>query len=395
MGWAARARNRVELAPPGSDARLRPMEGLRGLAVMLVFLVHFATAVLPGLTDAAVALVLVATRAAGHAGVDLFFVLSGYLIYRSVLGRPLRWRGYALRRVERIYPAFLATFVLYLLLLPFFGPEGRMPVEPWALGWYLVHNLLLLGGLLPLPVMITVTWSLSYEVFYYLAVPALVGVAGLRSWTSAARCLLFIGMALAGSAWCFLHGGPIRMVMFIAGMLVHEWVDRQQRRVGMLPALAGLLLCIAVAAVMDIDETTGVWGMRPGLWQPVAHAWMLLAGFGAVCAHCLGREKTWLTRAFSATPVRWLGNMSYSYYLTHALGIKAMMLVLAAVGLGAPGGAAGALALLPLAFVASFAVPLPLFLFIERPYSLAPASASAGLTRPRTGTRRAEGVRRP
>lgn len=395
MRWAGCARDLFELAPAGSDTRLRPMEGLRGLAVMLVFLVHYATAVLPGAADTVIATALVAARAAGHTGVDLFFVLSGYLIYRSVLGRPLPWRGYALRRVERIYPAFLATFVLYLLLLPFFGPDGRLPMEPWALGWYLVHNLLLLGGLLPLPVMITVTWSLSYEVFYYLAVPLLVGAARLRTWPSAARCLLFIGMALAWSGWCFLHGGPIRMIMFIAGMLVHEWVDHQKGHVGPSPALAGPLLCLVVAAAMDVDEATGVWGMRAGLWQPVVHAWMLLAGFGAVCAHCLGREVTWLSRAFSATAVRWLGNMSYSYYLAHALGIKMVMLALAMMGIGVPGGGAGALALLPLAFVASFAVPLPLFLFIERPYSLAPASASAGLTQPQTGTRRAEGARRP
>jgi peptidoglycan/LPS O-acetylase OafA/YrhL len=322
---------------------------------------------------------LVAVRAAGHTGVDVFFVLSGYLIYRSVLSRPTHWGSYALRRIARIYPAFLATFALYLLLIPFFDTDGRVPDGPWAQAWYLTHNLLLLGGLWPFPVMINVTWSLSYEIFYYLAIPLLVGACGLRAWASASRCALFIGMALVWSGWCFLHGGPIRMVMFIAGMLVHEFVDRQGRSVGPWPAFAGLLLCLLVAAAMDTGQTTGVWSMRAGLWQPVAHAWMLFLGYGILCAHCLGHRDTWVTRPFCATPIRWLGNMSYSYYLTHALGIKAMMLALSTAGIGTPAGTGAALLLLPAAFAASFAVPLPLFLLVERPYSLAPAGRAARL----------------
>jgi len=395
MPWAARASAIFELSPPGSDTRMRPMEGLRGLAVLLVFLVHYATAILPGLSDPITAAVLVALRAAGHTGVDLFFVLSGYLIYRSVLSRPMRWGSYAWRRVERIYPAFLATFALYLLLLSILDVDGRLPSQPWLLAWYLVHNLLLLGGLLPFPVMITVTWSLSYEVFYYAAVPVLVGAVQLRAWSSMARGLLFLGIASALSYWCFLHGGPIRLIMFITGILLHEAIDRQQCNIGPKTALAGLLLCLLAAAMMNVDETTGVWAMRAGLWQPILHAWMLFAGFGVLCAHCLGRSVTWLTRGFSATPIRWLGNMSYSYYLTHALGIKALMLALATIGVAVPTGAASALALLPLAFAASFVVPLPLFLFIERPYSLAPASASVGLTPLQTTPRRAADARRP
>ena len=73
----------------GKGRQLRSMEGLRGLAVFLVFLVHYVTLAKPWLAPASFS-----TRVAdglhniGNTGVDLFFVLSGYLIYGSLIRKP-------------------------------------------------------------------------------------------------------------------------------------------------------------------------------------------------------------------------------------------------------------------------------------------------------------------
>src|SRR5579872_6063211 len=109
----------------GSD-RFASMEGLRGLAILLVFCAHYYdiiwrdlhahSATLSTLGDALIG--------AGGTGVDLFFVLSGFLIYGAVLKSTFNFRKFLARRARRIYPAFLAVFALYLAISPFLHTVG-------------------------------------------------------------------------------------------------------------------------------------------------------------------------------------------------------------------------------------------------------------------------------
>src|SRR5690242_10271963 len=101
----------------GGPSRVVPMEGLRGLAVLLVFFVHlhalfggYANGV-PGVFWASEFLGYV-----GNSGVDLFFLLSGYFIYGALIRRPIPYGQFMQRRVERLYPTFLTVFGVYLVL---------------------------------------------------------------------------------------------------------------------------------------------------------------------------------------------------------------------------------------------------------------------------------------
>src|ERR1041385_7793178 len=111
----------------GDAGRLTPMEGLRGLAVLLVFFVHFH-ALFGGYAEN----ILILRTAShflgvvGNAGVDLFFVLSGYLIYGALLRNRTSIVKFLWRRVERIYPTFLAVFVLYLGLSALFPDASKL-----------------------------------------------------------------------------------------------------------------------------------------------------------------------------------------------------------------------------------------------------------------------------
>src|SRR3989344_8879805 len=93
-------RDRFELARGGSDNNLRSMEGLRGFAVFLVFLVHFVTLSSPWLSpQSLLSPIADAVHSIGNAGVDLFFVLSGYLIYGSLIERKQVFLPYLKRRL--------------------------------------------------------------------------------------------------------------------------------------------------------------------------------------------------------------------------------------------------------------------------------------------------------
>src|SRR5580693_1407240 len=104
-----RLRSWVELSRGGA-ANVPAMEGVRGLAVFLVFVAHYLTLAEPWLPAAGIGREISSRlMSLGLAGVDLFFVLSGYLIYGSWIRRRPRLGSYLWRRAQRIYPAFLAA----------------------------------------------------------------------------------------------------------------------------------------------------------------------------------------------------------------------------------------------------------------------------------------------
>ena len=181
------ARHPIDLASiyelPSKGRRIPAMEGIRGVAVVLVFLVHFDQLIASLLPNGSISRnVLHWAGEMGHSGVDLFFFLSGYLIYGLIRSGKKSVPDFLARRVQRIYPTFfviLAGYVAYMLLAP---SQSKIPHSFGAAILYLAANALLLPGLFAITPLITVAWSLSYEVFYYAALPALYVVARMRRW---------------------------------------------------------------------------------------------------------------------------------------------------------------------------------------------------------------------
>ncbi|SNS81766.1 Peptidoglycan/LPS O-acetylase OafA/YrhL, contains acyltransferase and SGNH-hydrolase domains [Noviherbaspirillum humi] len=332
---------------------LQPMEGMRGFAVLLVFMVHYATLVKPWIReDTSVHSLLEALHTIGNAGVDLFFVLSGYLIYGSLLARKQTFFEFITRRIQRIYPTFIAIFVVYLTLLAFFPAESKIPKEGAIL--YLVQNFLLLPGLFPIEPLITVAWSLSYEMFYYLVMPVTVTVIGLRSRGRIWRICFISTVAIVTTSYCVLFSGPIRLNMFIVGILLYESIKSGQIRQS-----SGLMALLALTSA---------------LFATLMHGYIeigfMFVGFYLFCLHCFLHPTDWLARAFSWAPMRLLGNMSYSYYLLHGLALKAGFLVLSKFKITQ--GEILFFGLLPVMFALTIGASVVLFLVIERPLSLTP-----------------------
>src|SRR4051812_34313388 len=111
MTISERLSDKFEVSRGLKGQNVRPMEGLRGLAVSLVFLVHYVALVRPWIEgNESLIAVSAGLHSIGSTGVDLFFVLSGYLIYGSLIGRPQLFLQFIRRRAERLYPAFTAVF---------------------------------------------------------------------------------------------------------------------------------------------------------------------------------------------------------------------------------------------------------------------------------------------
>lgn len=307
--------------------RFQPeIQGLRALAVLVVVLYHLWPNRLPG----------------GYVGVDVFFVISGYLItshmYREIreTGRVALFRFWA-RRIRRLLPA--SIFVLAISLL---GAFLWLPATVWevtarqvAASALYVQNWILANDAVDYSAMhndSTVAqhyWSLSVEEQFYLAWPViLVGVlllarAAMRRGRTpmSTRTVLIAGISLVGAASLaysvFLTEQsqatayfvtPTRVWEFAAGALVSLiFHDRQfTGKLASLVAWAGLaMICLSSFAY---SAATPFPGWTAAL--PVAGTALVLVFAGHVAQSA---PAWWLSRR----PMTFLGDVSYGLYLWH------------------------------------------------------------------------------
>ena len=363
----------------GAAARLYALDGLRALAALHVFLVHYVALFAFLLPEGATVRALRAAFTNGFQGAYLFFVLSGFLIYRSLLRRPQPLAGYLGRRVRRIYPTFAAVFVLYVALSAIFPERSKIPGAGAA--EYLLANAALLPGVFPIRPMVTVAWTLSYEIFFYLGIGLLVGGLGMRTWSPSARALFFVGMAalyLATGNAAGLQLAPF--LMFLPGILLFDLLDQRRNPRQPAPAvdprpLIPLMLAAGLAGV----ALAGFRGPAGGLEATAAsfrsHAGIGIA-FGVLLWMSMGGS-VHFNRFCMWRPLRSLGEVSYSFYLIHGLVLGAIAMALRPLIPPGSGTAWLFWSGLPIAVLAAAGVANALFIAVERRYSLIREARSA------------------
>jgi exopolysaccharide production protein ExoZ len=381
--WRNRLADIYEMGGAHDANRNLPLEGLRGLAVFLVFLVHYHSLFHAWVSeDSSTFAVSSFLWSIGHSGVDLFFVISGYLIYGAVIRKKKSYFGFVRRRIQRIYPTFLCVLAVYLVLSGIFPGESKIPTNMSAAALYILKNVLLLPGIFNIEPIITVSWSLSYEFFYYLFLPFLVALVGMRRWPKSARVVFFLSLAalliayrLVGS---FAHP---RLVMFISGILLYEALHAPRPETKMKPGFDYVILFLLVVTFPLIYVASGGPGqtlpsLNPGRVDGVFRILVLFVSFFFLTLGCFVSQG-FLKALFSHAPLRWYGNMSYSYYLIHGLTLKG-----AALGLTwimPPDGNSPAIfwAGLPIAFFITLLSSTLLFISVEKRFSLMPATPKA------------------
>lgn len=287
-----------------------------------------------------------------HHGVFLFFLLSGFLIGRMWWPRPvMRYATFAWRRTLRIYPAFLLAFAASLLFA--WGSGTWQPPDVQRLA----GNLLFLNGVPASGVVAfnIVTWSLFYEMTFYLAFPAF-ALAALAAGPRAGPALWSTGVALPIVAVAF-GADPLVLcwsLLFIGvALAVHE--ARLGAFAARIPTAAVVLAYFAVTSLALFDVVPGAIAV------PAFGAAALL-----VVAKCLRQDNAiaWL---LTRPPLRALGRVSYSFYLVHW-----MVVVLVARAVAAHAAALGPVAETLLIFAAGFSASVvaaaALWWLAERPY---------------------------
>lgn len=362
------------------------MEGMRGLAVLMVFFVHFhalfghyaqRTILWPSSQF---------LGTIGNGGVDLFFVLSGYLIYGALLRHKTGIIKFLYRRVERIYPSFLAVFLLYLVLSLCFPQASKLRGQNGIseVG-YIIQNLLLLPGIFHITPIITLAWSLSYEFFFYLTASILIVATRMWLWRPAHRVLFFTLL------WCAyllfslcVPASHVRSLMFIVGILLYEALSFTRFRNALAKRgefVAILLFVTSIAFSYLMVVRTGFFSFLPGwsagqdstggivVYQGPYKVIALGVGLFWCTAYCVGFGGI-LRYCFSWKPLRYLGNMSYSYYLVHGITLRGVALFFAIFAPDGPYGVLFFVSALLCGFTATWFSSTLLFVWVERPFSL-------------------------
>ncbi len=289
----------------------------------------------------------------GNLGVEIFFVLSGYLIYGSLIGRRTAFTRFIFRRIQRIYPAFIVAFALEFAAKLAGGGHDVLPAGAVDAALVIAANLLLLPGILPLPQIMAVAWTLSYEMFFYFATGA--AVLGGHSYAASRRTRIAVIVALAvvfiAVSTLEIPNFPTRMMPFFAGMLLAEGLGER------VPAWAGW-------AMLLVDFVITINHALPMRYFEILHS----GAFFCLCAVCF-RNAGIISRLMRWTPLRWLGNMSYSFYLIHGLVVLVSMAVLGKLLPGMMPEALFWLAM-PVLFTAALGASAALFIAVEKPLSL-------------------------
>lgn len=338
----------LPLPPTGNTAHTRPenrafypaLDGLRAIAFFMVFGQHYLA------------------LAWGWTGVNVFFVLSGFLITGILLDTredPHRVRNFYVRRTLRIFPLYYGVFAVLLLLQPFVHWNWNRYWIAWPLylgnllrfvspaaavlhspleyaadahlrSRLLPHSELYLGHL----------WSLCVEEQFYLLWPAVVFLVRSRR-KLIALCaaavvlgpLLRLWLQAAAPRWMVANELLYRFTpaqfdaLLLGGLVALLWRGPYRQRLERLARLLAALCTLAAALYLGIVEHLGVveraWQMDAGQYP----SWSFTGGllfvdlYSAAVIVCALQPGSWVFERLRARPLRWVGRLTYGAYVVH------------------------------------------------------------------------------
>jgi len=298
------------------------LDTIRGIAVLLVLFFHgfgfrYGLEGLSGFPR-----LLVAATLPGWIGVNLFFVLSGFLITGILLDtrtRPDFYRRFYIRRAFRILPLYYAV----LLLLAVATRSGLVNRQAsWAflgLSFFYLSNV---TGLLGVPMQYGVLWSLAVEEHFYLLWPGVVRWLSRRRVAIAAigicvlcpclRALYYFRGYNAGTGYTWLVADGLAMGALLAAVLRGPWGTRNGVRRWAVSAVAASLMIFGVGYPFGIFRASRFLGMT------LRESALNLFFAGTVALALLVGTSRW--RAVVNRPgLQFFGEISYGVYLLHML----------------------------------------------------------------------------
>ncbi|MBV9788812.1 MAG: acyltransferase [Chloroflexi bacterium] len=328
LGLHRRAQPTIDRRPTRNThvSYLPGLDGLRAFAVLVVLLYH-AGDIWPGMPG-------------GFLGVEIFFVISGYLITALLLGE---WRQHGridlvnfwLRRARRLLPALFVLIIATLAYAVLFLPDEVALLRGDALAsfayitnWHFILSQKSYFATVGRPSLLQHLWSLAVEEQFYLLWPPLLAFA-LRRWPSAKVLrIILLGAGISTLLMAILYqltGDPSRVYygtdtraagLLIGAALACVWIpggDRQSRVSWFVPPILDLIGLGALAALVWYCLRINAY--QPGLYRG---GFLVVSITTAVLIAVAVHPRAHLSALLLDSRVaRWIGVRSYSIYLWH------------------------------------------------------------------------------
>ena len=305
------------VSPVTGGHRIRQLDALRGIAILVVILHNEARKHLPAAWSP--------IMANGWMGVDLFFVLSGFLITGILLdtkGSQHFIRDFYIRRCLRIWPLYYSFLLFMFVLVPLARPAEAIEIfgarsQPW---WS--YPLFLQNFFVPIPQNavgpLGVTWSLGIEELFYLVWPWAVRSSSQRTlqWTMvvvmavspALRIVLaWYGVNLYANPFCRLDG-------LMAGAFLASVVRMAGFRATAFVAPARITLIVTALLAFVTESADARW---------IAFSFVAIASMAFVYLSLFDTHP-WLRRILSSKFLIYTGTISYGLYLLHRIPFAAL-----------------------------------------------------------------------
>ena len=305
--------NDTHSSPLSKQSRYRPeIDGLRAFAVVAVIINHFNKDILPG----------------GYLGVDIFFVISGYVITSSLFGRPSKdfkdfISGFYERRIKRLVPALSVFVLITSIAICLFDPTPGLSLRTGLASMFGLSNLFLLkqstdyfAQTTELNVF-THTWSLGVEEQFYILFPFLIWFSGFgRQTKNGARNLfLAVGALTIASLIGFLYLYPTnqpaayflmpsRFWEMASGCLIFIGFQKRASIEQVLEKVPPLLAMAMIVGVMYLPMSMA------------SSSTIAVVALTSILIACL-KKQTAAFKFFTNPRVVYIGLISYSLYLWH------------------------------------------------------------------------------
>lgn len=325
--------------------KLESIQGLRFFAAFLVVTTHITNFI-----DERINGQVGDYWRTGLSGVDIFFVISGFIMaYTTKVDGKHDWVDFLMRRITRIVPLYWIATLLKVMLVMIFPQEALHSANNTA-------HIIASFAFIPwtnmdheyLPV-IPAGWTLNYEMFYYV----LFTVALFMKIKPLIFCgLVFFVLTIVGNI--FSISGSLGyysdsiVFEFIYGMLIAFLIRRNPH--GYDAYMGGALILLGSAVIFLVSPTNWVEGHRSLIWGGAGSA--LVSGALFIERHGINFVPQWVVR---------LGDASYSLYLFHAMIIPGIILVCLKLGIKQYA------VIFVLAMFASLSGSYLIYMFVEKP----------------------------
>ena len=331
--------SQTSLRPAGGHRRVPELDGLRGVAILMVMFYHFK--IYGSGWDFPARHALYNACNFGWAGVDVFFVLSGFLITGILFDarhNALYYRVFYARRTLRIFPLYYASLAIAFFVIPALlmhwglsGPVEDLRRTPQLPAWCYVQNwTAALPAAVPVSALISHFWSLCVEEQFYVVWPFCVRRLG-----RGGRILFFAGclvllaplfrwlfhradMPVAAEAFTVCRMDALALGALLAvGMRCDKAWARIRAAVPWVALLAG-------AGLLGVMRATGSVRFSNRLMNTAGLSCIDLLAAAALVVLVAGREGAWYTRLARSAPLRFFGKYSYALYVFHQPAIYIM-----------------------------------------------------------------------